>query len=74
MCIYIYIYMYIYTCIYNLPIYDLRKPPRKLGLLSGSQRTTATNEPLPFCPVSKRVGMSHFVKSPLVTAFLVTRL
>ena len=42
---------------------------------SGSQRTTTTSEPLPLvAPVNTRVGMSRFVKSPLVTACLVTRL
>ena len=30
----------------------------------GSQTTTTTNEPLPLVPVSERVGMTHFVKSP----------
>ena len=37
-------------------------------VLPGSQRTTDANEPLPLCPVRKRVGMIHFVKSSLATA------
>ena len=41
---------------------------------SGSQRTTTTNEPMRLVPFRKRVGTIHFVKSPLVTACLVTRL
>ena len=40
-----------------------------LLLLSGSQRTTTTNEPLPLFPVCKRVGMSRSVKSPGYSLF-----
>ena len=49
-----------------------RKARGQVATQTGSQRTTTTNEPLPLVPVRKRVGMSHFVKSPL--AYSVTRL
>ena len=46
------------------------------GPETGSRRTPTSiaNESLPLVPVRERVGMTHFVKSPLVTACLVTRL
>ena len=51
-----------------------RHPASAVGpASSGSQRTTTTIGPLPLLPVSKRVGMTRFVKSTIVTACLATR-
>ena len=68
---YIYIYDRNTTC-------DIAWSCRHAGMqvcryVAGSQRTTTTNEPLPLVPVSKRVRMTRFVKSPLVTACSVIR-
>ena len=50
------------------PAVPARPIPRQMSKRAhsspGSQRNTITNEPLLLVPVRKKVGMTHFVKSP----------
>ena len=43
---------------------QMDNPTDIMQIWTGSQRTTITNKPQTFVPVSKRVGTTRFVKSP----------